>query len=142
MKVVIQNLRKKIPLSRQKIKRAVLEALASEGVEKTGQINVCFLSDKAIRKLNKRFFKLDTPTDVIAFDISAGGLSKELSADIAISVDTAISNSRIYKTSLSYEISLYIIHGVLHILGYDDKREKSRRLMQRKAEDLLDRLKV
>lgn len=84
-----------------------------------------------MKALNARYLGKYTPTDVLAFDSS---LKKgEILADIAISTDTAIRNARTYRTSASYEVYLYVIHGLLHLLGYDDKTTGQKKIMQKEA---------
>ena len=80
----------------------------------------------------------DCPTDVIAFDLSA--TKNEISADLAVSTDTAIRNARIFKTHAGYEVYLYVIHGILHLLGYDDKTAQQRKVMEHKAQRILNTL--
>jgi rRNA maturation RNase YbeY len=79
-------------------------------------------------------------TDVISFDLS--GNKKEFLADIAVSVDTAILNARIYKTSTLCELSRYVIHGILHLAGYDDGTKKQRKIMHEKTNLILAKLNI
>jgi probable rRNA maturation factor len=117
---------------------AVRKVLSSENVSKAGEITVCFLNDRQIRELNLMYRGCDTPTDVISFDNS---IKKEtILGDIAVSVDTAIRNARIYKTTPLYELYLYVAHGVLHLLGYDDKNNKDILVIQKKQALLLETL--
>jgi rRNA maturation RNase YbeY len=88
-----------------------------------------------MRCLNKKFLNIDGTTDVLAFGIpDCRGL---LHADIAVCIDEAQRNARAYATSLKYELELYALHGLLHILGYKDKTLKQRKTMQSKAEKIL-----
>lgn len=82
----------------------------------------------------------DYATDVIAFDISEG--KKAITADIAISTDRALRNAVVYRTSPLYETYLYVIHGVLHILGYDDKTGKERKVMEEKTRKILKHVNI
>lgn len=137
MKISIVNLQKKIPLGlalSRKVKKAVLGIISKERPKKTGQINICFVDDRKIRGLNKKYLKVDESTDVIAFNTLEAPHSDEISADIAICAETAVSNSKIFKTDCLYELFLYLIHGVLHVLGYDDKTAKQRKIMDLKSE--------
>lgn len=93
------------------------------------------MDDRKIRNLNLRFLKKNSATDVLAFDI--GRDKKELFADIFISVDTARRNSGVFGTTVAREIYLYIIHGVLHLLGFEHKNAKLRRIMQKKEKQFL-----
>jgi len=140
VKVIIKNLQKKIPISPKKTQEAVLRALSSEGIKKLGEITVCFVNDSQIKELNLLYLARNNPTDVISFNNSAS--SKELMADIAISTDTACRNARIFKTTPAYELYLYVVHGVLHILGYDDSTAKQKKIMREKEQFLLSKLKL
>ena len=92
------------------------------------EITLCLVNDPKIRGLNLKYLGEDIPTDVLAFDATG---------DIVISTDTAIRNAAIYKTSPVYETYLYVVHGVLHLLGYDDRNPKGRKLMDNKAKTIL-----
>ena len=82
--------------------------------------------------MNLEFLHRDQPTDVLAFE----------SGEIVVSSDTAIRNARIFKTKPLYELYLYVVHGVLHIIGYDDRTKKQRERMQKKADDILQALQL
>jgi len=89
-------------------------------------------------------------TDVLAFDLRecrdssravlTGKRKNEIAGEIIISTDAAIRNSRIYKTSMDKEIVLYIIHGILHLLGFDDHKPNDVQKMRKKEADILDYL--
>jgi probable rRNA maturation factor len=66
----------------------------------------------------------------MAFDLSAE--KNKICADIIISCDTAVKNARIFKTSPQRELKLYVVHGILHILGYDDHTPSQKALMRKK----------
>lgn len=145
IKVSIINSQKKIflnPAITRKIKRAVRKTCISE--RKTGnyEITVCFVSDHRIKELNQLYLRKGVPTDVLAFDITMadGRYSKTIFADIVISTDTVISNAKVFKTAPSYEVLLYVIHGVLHILGCDDRTKKKRAIMRKKELSILNKL--
>jgi probable rRNA maturation factor len=125
VKIIIKNLQKKIPVYPTRIKKAILKVLSKEGKRKSIEITVCFVSDAGIRELNKKYLHRDGPTDVLVFDLGA-------SADIIVSAQTAIRNAEIFKTTLQGELNLYVTHGLLHLLGYDDCTPKQRKLMRKK----------
>ncbi len=135
VKVIIKNLQNKVLLNPQRIKKAVLRALSLQGVSKPGEICILFVNNRQIREFNLIYSGRDCPTDVLSFETSAS--KREILADIVVSTDAAVRNAKIFKTSPSYETYLYVIHGVLHLLGYDDKTAKQRNRMQKKAEDIL-----
>lgn len=141
MKIAVKNLQKKISIYPKKIKNLALGILSKEGVRKTGEITISFVNDRKIRGLNLRYLGKDRPTDVLAFNITeAPYISKDIFADIVISTDTAIRNARIFKTSRPYELYLYVIHGLLHILGYEDKSKKEKTAMHKKEAFLMERI--
>lgn len=140
MIITIKNLQKDIRISSEEAESAVRAVLTAEGIKKSGRINVCFTADKEIRKLNHRYLKKDRPTDVLAFEMPAEGGKRGLYADIIVSTETAARNAKSFKTLPIYEAYLYVIHGVLHILGYNDVGAGGRQLMQNKAERILSTL--
>jgi probable rRNA maturation factor len=133
LKITIKNLQKKIPVNPTRIKKAIHNALDREGAKLSGEITVCFITDKEIEKLNAKYLRHRFPTDVISFNISDD--PKNLLADIAVSADTAVRNAKIYKTTPERELSLYVIHAVLHLLGYDDQTLKQIALMRKKESE-------
>lgn len=92
----------------------------------SAKVNVVFVSDNAIKDLNRKFVGTNRPTDVLAFDLGED-------QDIVVSVDAAVRQARIFKTSYEFELYLYVVHGILHMLGYDDKTARQRKLMNERA---------
>ncbi len=141
MKITIKNFQNKIPISPKRIKKIILKAFSSEGAKKSGEINVCFVNDLKIKKFNLKYLGKNCPTDVLSFLLEPENRGR-IFGDIIISTDTAVGNAKIFKTSSLYETSLYIIHGVLHLLGYDDKNARERKLMDNKTNRILAALKL
>ncbi len=96
-----------------------------------------FVNDRKIKELNLKYLGRDNPTDVIAFDLAGQNSKDKIFADIVISTDRAIDNAGAFNTTPLFEVYLYIIHGVLHILGYDDRTKKDTLVMRKKEADLL-----
>jgi probable rRNA maturation factor len=101
------------------------------------QVAICFVDNLRIRKLNKLFHKRDCATDVLAFSLSDD--PSVVIADIFVSSDMAWRQSVAYKTSAREELYLYVIHGLLHIAGYDDRNALERKLMRKKERYYLDK---
>ena len=137
VKVAVRNLQKKIPINPKRITKTVLKILSQEGIKKSGEITVCFVNDSKIKELNLKYLGKSNPTDVIAFDVAEPKCKDEIFADIVISTDRAIDNADAFGTSPYFELYLYVIHGVLHILGYDDRNIKDKLLMRKKEKNLL-----
>lgn len=108
----------------------VSKIITAGGLSRNGEVNINFITDPMIMRLNSRFHQRNCPTDVLAFDLSRN--NKELIADIYVSVDTAIKNSKVFLTSPGYELYLYVIHGMLHISGYDDHKPRDIKAMREK----------
>jgi probable rRNA maturation factor len=133
VEITVRDLQKTIPVRPKEIKKAVIYAISSEKYKGYVNITVCVVADKEIRELNLYYSGRDSATDVLAFDTSWLDKPGQLSADIIISSDTALRNSKAYKTSVDFELNLYAIHGALHMLGYDDNTPKLRKEMYKKA---------
>ena len=141
MNIIIENLQDKIPINSKRIKEAVVKVLSLERIRKKGEITVCFVDDERIKRLNLKYLDKDSPTDVLAFDI-AWPKDPNIFADIVISTDRATVNAGTFHTAPLYELYLYVIHGLLHLLGYKDKNKKDRLNMRKKEEFLLKSLNV
>jgi len=132
VRVTVKNLQKKVSLRPREIKKIISKVLQSEKKGIKGEINVSFVNDPLIRKLNKKYLKKDSPTDVLAFNIGDIKEKTKLYADILISADTALRNAKIFKTTPDYELKLYSVHGILHLLGYDDHSLKDKKIIRKK----------
>ncbi|MFA6333956.1 MAG: rRNA maturation RNase YbeY [Bacteroidales bacterium] len=119
------------------IKSVVIEE-GNDSPKKVGDISVIFCSDEYLLNINKQYLSHDYYTDVITFDNSEG---KILSGDIFISTDTVRSNSKIFKQEFSTELNRVIIHGVLHLLGYDDQTKRQTKVMRAKEDYYLSKRK-
>lgn len=99
---------------------------------KIGDINYIFADDSYVLDVNRRYLGHDYYTDIITFDTSdydselpvADTSEARLSADIVISLDTVKANSLTYGTSFSQELYRVMVHGILHLVGYDDLTEQ------------------
>ena len=132
MKVIIQNQQKKIPIQTQKIKKLITQVLKGEQVQESGWINICFVDNPQIKKCNAKFLKLNEVTDVLAFNLSDKKEKNVILADIMISAQEAHNQAINFKTAVDYELSLYVVHGLLHILGFNDQTPLQIKLMRKK----------
>lgn len=100
------------------------------------QIN--FINNNEIRELNKKHLSHDYNTDILTFDYSN---DKELiDAEIYISLDEALLNSKKFEVTFEKEIKRLVIHGILHLTGYDDKSPDEKKIMKRLENRLLSKI--
>lgn len=102
-------------------------------------LSYIFCTDEYLLEKNQQFLKHDTYTDVISFDYSEGRL---ISGDIFISIDRLQENSDKYKIDLNEEILRVMAHGLLHLLGYNDKNEADSALMRIKENEKIEMFHV
>lgn len=102
--------------------------------EEEWSLGIVFLNDARIKALNQKYLKADRPTDVLAFNYGQN------TADLAISLESAKRNAQFYKAPLKKELIGYIIHGILHLYGYDDRNPKEKKIMFRRQEEILKRI--
>ena len=95
---------------------------AQATVRLRGQVTVLLTTDRAIRKLNQRFRGMDKPTDVLSFP-AAAPLAGQVAGDLAISVPTATRQAHEQGHTLSIEVKVLMLHGLLHLAGYDHESD-------------------
>jgi probable rRNA maturation factor len=102
-----------------------------------GEVNVLVAGSREIRELNRRYRGQDNATDVLSFP-SDGGAGKDFAGDIAISAELAAQSARQFGHAQAEELKILLLHGVLHLAGYDHERDNGR--MARMEERLRARL--
>ena len=115
---------------KKKVRQWIKSCIKNENCQ-VRDINYIFTSDTYLRTINKKFLKRDYYTDTITFNYSN---KCNIEGDIYISIETVKKNSVTYKSLFCNELYRVMIHGILHLVGYDDKNEKGKRKM-RELED-------
>ena len=116
-----------------------LRLVAESEVFTLGNISVIFCSDNYILDINQKYLQHDYFTDIITFDYSEGG---RISGDLFISVDSVRENSVEYGTEFEDELHRVIVHGILHLIGYDDHTEDEIKTMRSKEDYYLSLLEL
>ncbi len=105
----------------------------------TADLNIIFCTDTYLLEMNKNFLDHDTFTDIITFDLSES--KKAMEGEIYISVQRVKENARIFKTTYTDELHRVIFHGVLHLCGFKDKKEKDQKVMRENEDYCLEHYK-
>jgi probable rRNA maturation factor len=119
------------------------EVLRQEEVAEEAELSLIITDDETVHKLNRQFRGVDAPTDVLAF--GAGDEGQFVSApesppylgDVVISYQRALAQAEEVGHAVSEELKLLVVHGVLHLLGYDHQEEAAARKMREKEERIL-----
>lgn len=125
---------------RRAVDRVVRHVLRTRGHSSVG-LTVAFVGDQAIRRLNREYRSKDRPTDVLAFAMREASQplpNRSMLGDIVISIPTARRNAKEAGHSVDRELTVLIVHGLLHLCGYDHERgsREARRMFRRERQVL------
>ena len=135
-KIEVRNLQRKIPVDVVDLQKFAQKAAQlcfrmptkkKTNLDELREASVLFVSDRRMASLHRRFMNESGPTDVMTFQ----------HGEIVISADTAFRNARRFGNPLNRELRLYIVHGLLHLHGFDDRDEASARKMRTAEEKIL-----
>ena len=119
---------------KNKIKRWIKNIIENEG-KKLGEISYIFCSDEYLLDINQKYLEHNTYTDIITFDYTEN--SNIISGDIFVSIDRVKENSIKFKVTFEEELRRVLIHGILHLLGYPDKKPSEEKKMREKENEAL-----
>lgn len=143
MAVLFQTQVRAVQFDEARLRRLAQAVLCDVG-ESSAELGLSFVGDRRMRRLNREFRHKDRTTDVLAFATRearlphATRLAAGLLGDIVISIPTAMRQARDEERSLDQEIAVLLIHGILHLCGYDHERsEAEARRMQRRERTVL-----
>jgi probable rRNA maturation factor len=120
---------------KNKIRLWLQQVIRSEK-NKPGAINIICCSDDYLLNLNKLYLKKDYLTDIITFDYTE---NKTVSGDIYISIQRVKENARLFHNSFTEELHRVMVHGVLHLCGYGDKKKAEQLIMREKEATYLEK---
>lgn len=128
------------PKNKQAVREWINNTVKSEGFHRISELNFIFCSDDYLLEINKKYLNHDTYTDIVTFDSSEDETT--IAGDIFISVDRMKENARKFQVAEVDELHRVIIHGVLHLCGYHDKKKEDKILMTSKEDTYLSRRSI
>lgn len=137
IRVEVCNEQVALPVDVDLTQRAVAVVLAGESVT-SATISVAVVDDPTMRELNRRYLNHDYNTDVLSFLLDES--NDQLDGEIIVSAEMAILRASEFAWSAEHELLLYVIHGTLHLAGYDDHSPADRGQMRRKEMQYLKQL--
>lgn len=108
-----------------------LKLVAESEIRRIGDINIIFCSDNYILDVNMKYLGHDYFTDIITFDYCE---KDKLNGDLFISIDSVRENALHYATEFETELNRVMVHGILHLIGYDDHSKKDIKIMREKED--------
>jgi probable rRNA maturation factor len=142
-----QNLNKKRKIDLSKAEKAAKAVLAAHKKD-NAELNIVFVGNQKMRALNRKWFGKDRATDVIAWPAGNNEVSRvtrhssrKFLGDIAVSSDMAARNAGEYGLGFEEELTLYVIHGTLHLLGYNDGTPGEKARIRKEENGLLQKVK-
>ncbi|MFQ5587203.1 MAG: rRNA maturation RNase YbeY [Nitrospiria bacterium] len=143
MRISILNRQRKYPVDQAQVHHWVRQVLLLQKME-NGEVTVVFVNNRRIRVYNRDYRQIDRPTDVLSFPMRegiGGDLHPAFLGDVMISLEMAESDALRYGRDRSGQLLILLIHGILHLLGYDHERsEAEERKMTRRERFILKRI--
>jgi probable rRNA maturation factor len=137
-KIAIASQQEAVPIDRKQMREIVRNVLDGEGVA-DAEISLAFVDNPTIHTLNKRYLDHDEPTDVLSFPLSEPD-AKKLAGELVIGAEVAQAQAQERGHDVQSELALYVIHGLLHLCGFDDKSEAGAGQMRQRERHYLQQL--
>jgi probable rRNA maturation factor len=132
LKISVANLlSRRLPI--KEIRQIAERVLIEEGIEE-GEVSVVLAGDELLLELNRKYRGVDKTTDVLAFPFE----EEECLGEVIISVDAARDQARAYGHSIKEEIKILLVHGILHLIGYDHEVEEEASKMQARERGIIE----
>lgn len=129
----------RVPLSNKRAIKAWLHMVAKEEGKKIAELNYIFCSDEYLLQINNEYLNHNTLTDIITFDQSENSAIVE--GDIYISYERVLENGKMLYSEKT-ELFRVMVHGLLHLLGYKDKKEEEQKTMREKEDYFIQKLAI
>ena len=129
----------KLKLSDELIKKSIADIISIESQYINADISIIIADDEYLRSLKIKYFNMDILTDVVTFNLSDN--DKNLDAEIYISWDRVIDNAKKYNVNIDEEIKRVIIHGCLHLVGFNDSNQDEKKIMRDEENKYISKIK-
>jgi rRNA maturation RNase YbeY len=110
-------------------KKLWLNSISKNEGKEIESLSFLFVDDEEMLKYNKKYLQHESYTDIITFDNS---IEKRIAGDIIISLERVNDNAKFYQVSYNYELQRVMAHGLLHLLGYNDKNKEEKKIIRKK----------
>jgi len=127
----ILNEQEEIPVEEDRI-RSVCERILADAQIVTGRLGIVIVDNETIHNLNNDFLHHDYPTDVISFQVESEPENGYLEGEVIVSAEMASDRAPEFGWSVKEELILYVIHGLLHLVGFDDQTTKDCKIIREK----------
>jgi probable rRNA maturation factor len=136
-KIAIASPQESVPVDRRRMREVVRAVLEGEGVAEA-DVSLAFVDDATIHRLNRQYLGHDEPTDVLSFPLGeAGG---KLAGELVVGAFVAREQAAARGHDVQAELTLYVIHGLLHLCGFDDHDPAGAAAMRARERHYLRRL--
>lgn len=140
VRVFVRNLQKYLRIPLKLVRSIAVETLEVSPKNSDSALSIVFINDKRMRKLNRLYTGRDDTTDVLAFSLKDSDETQEpLLGEVFVNAQLACERASRVRNSSTSEALLYLVHGILHLKGYDDHTPQKRRIMWRKTRKILSR---
>jgi len=127
----IINEQEEIVIEEDRIRNVCEKILADAGIT-SGRLGIVIVDNETIHNLNKDFLQHDYPTDVISFQVESEPENGYLEGEVIVSAEMALSRAPEFSWSVKEELILYVIHGLLHLVGFDDGTAEECKIIREK----------
>ena len=134
--ITFQNI-SKFKLKDLRKKKLWLNSISNNEGKEIENLSFLFVDDEEMLKYNKKYLQHESYTDIITFDSS---IDKKIAGDIIISLERVNDNAKFYQVSYNYELQRVMAHGLLHLLGYNDKNKEEKKIIRKKENYYLDNI--
>lgn len=138
--LVVRNRQRARPLNTKFFRDIVRALLAEELSRNEFDIGISIIDEKAMTRMNEGYLRHKGSTDVITFDYADATRPKCLAGEIFVCLNEAIVQAPRFRVRWENELVRYVVHGILHLYGYDDKTAANRRKMKREENRLMRHL--